>query len=181
MLSSQRFHTGEISRINYVLKTVIEIITNEKNSQHKEINVKYHIRTVRSTIDYIFRSCRLIWCIYPYSLRLAHWHCKHSTISPGSAKESWRKWDKSIYIWAKRNRTLHCRHNGRDGSSNHQPYDCLLNRLFRLRSKKYQSSASLAFVGGIHRWPVNSPHEWPVTRQIFPFDDVIMIIRKECT
>ena len=27
---------------------------------------------------------------------------------------------------------------------------------------------------GIHRWPVNSPHKWPVTRKIFPFDDVIM-------
>ena len=40
--------------------------------------------------------------------------------------------------------------------------------------KKYQSSASLAFVRGIHRWPVNSPHIWPVTRQMFPFDDVIM-------
>ena len=33
---------------------------------------------------------------------------------------------------------------------------------------------SLAFVRGIHRGPVNSPHKWPVTRKIFPFDDVIM-------
>ena len=48
-----------------------------------------------------------------------------------------------------------------------------LNRLLRPRSKKHQSSASLAF--GIHRWPVNSPHKWPVTRKMFPFDDVIMI------
>ena len=39
---------------------------------------------------------------------------------------------------------------------------------------KHQSSASLAFVWGIHRGPVNSPHKWPVTREIFPFDDVIM-------
>ena len=37
--------------------------------------------------------------------------------------------------------------------------------------RKHQSSASLAFVRGIHRRPVNSPHKWPVT---FPFDDVIM-------
>ena len=36
---------------------------------------------------------------------------------------------------------------------------------------KYQSSASLAFVRGIHRWPVNSPHIWPVTPKMFPFDD----------
>ena len=40
--------------------------------------------------------------------------------------------------------------------------------------RKHQSSASLAFVRGIHRWPVNSPHKWTVTRKMFPFDDVIM-------
>ena len=40
--------------------------------------------------------------------------------------------------------------------------------------RKHQSSASLAFVRGIHRLPVNSPHKGPVTRQMFPFDDVIM-------
>ena len=40
--------------------------------------------------------------------------------------------------------------------------------------RKHQSSASLAFVRGIHRGPVNSPHKGPVTRKMFPFDDVIM-------
>ena len=40
--------------------------------------------------------------------------------------------------------------------------------------RKHQSSASLAFVRGIHRWPVNSPHKGPVTRKMFTFDDVIM-------
>ena len=41
--------------------------------------------------------------------------------------------------------------------------------------RKHQSSASLAFVRGIHRGPVNSPHKGPVTRKMFPFDDVIMM------
>ena len=40
--------------------------------------------------------------------------------------------------------------------------------------RKHQSSASLAFVREIHLWPVNSPHKWPVTWKMFPFDDVIM-------
>ena len=40
---------------------------------------------------------------------------------------------------------------------------------------QHQSSASLAFVQGIHRGPVNSPHKWPVTRKMFTFDDVIMV------
>ena len=43
--------------------------------------------------------------------------------------------------------------------------------------RKPQSSASLAFVRGIHWWPVNSQHKWPVTRKIIPFDDVIMMNR----
>ena len=42
--------------------------------------------------------------------------------------------------------------------------------------RKHQSSASLAFVGGIHRSQMNSPHKAPVTRKMFPFDDVIMWI-----
>ena len=39
---------------------------------------------------------------------------------------------------------------------------------------KHQSSKSLAVVRGIHRWSVNSPHKGPVTRKMFPFDDVFM-------
>ena len=42
--------------------------------------------------------------------------------------------------------------------------------------RKHQSSASLAFVRGTHRWPVNSPHKAPVTRKMFPFDDVILFM-----
>ena len=40
--------------------------------------------------------------------------------------------------------------------------------------RKFQSSASLAFVRGNHRGPVNSPHKGPVARKMFQFDDVIM-------
>ena len=42
--------------------------------------------------------------------------------------------------------------------------------------RKYQSSASLAIVRGIPRWPLNSPHKGPVTREVFPLDDAIMEI-----
>ena len=40
--------------------------------------------------------------------------------------------------------------------------------------KGLQSSESLAFVRGIHRWPVGCPHKGLMTRKMFPFDDVIM-------
>ena len=44
----------------------------------------------------------------------------------------------------------------------------------RRRSKKHQSSESLAFVWGIHQWPVHSPHKGPITHKMFLCDDVIM-------
>ena len=43
--------------------------------------------------------------------------------------------------------------------------------------RKHQSSASLAFVRGIHRGPVNSSHKGPVTWKMLPFDDVIMVTK----
>ena len=88
------------------------------------------------------------------------WIENSASILPSSVAVSWLQW----------------RHNERYGVSNHQSLECLFNRLFRRRSKKHQSSASLAFVRGIHRLPVNSPHKWPVTRKMFPFDDVIMLL-----
>ena len=47
--------------------------------------------------------------------------------------------------------------------------------------RKHQSSASLATVQGIHRWPVNSPLKRPVTREMFPFDGVTMFKSREIT
>ena len=46
--------------------------------------------------------------------------------------------------------------------------------------RKHQSSTSLAFVTGIHRSPVYSPHKGPVTWKMFPFDDVIMYDNNYC-
>ena len=76
---------------------------------------------------------------------------------------------------------LKWRHNERDGVSNHQRLDGL-TVFSGTDQRKYQSSVSLAFVRGIHRWPENSPHKGPVTRKMFPFDDVIMYYKtsKRC-
>ena len=71
-------------------------------------------------------------------------------------------------------RTLQWRHNDHDGVSNHQPHGCLLNRLFGRRSKKTSKLHVTGLGAGNSPGPVNSPHKWPVTRKIFPFDDVIM-------
>ena len=89
-------------------------------------------------------------------------------------KDQWGRF--SLLFWPQvqmtvvGNTALRWRHNGRDGVSNHQPHI-----YSDADQRKPQGSTSLAFVWGIHRGPVNSPHKWPVTRKIFPFDDVIMM------
>ena len=70
--------------------------------------------------------------------------------------------------------TLQWLHNGHDGVSNHWRIDCLLNRLFRSRSKKTSKFRITGFCKGNSPGPVNYPHKAAVTRKIFLFDDVIM-------
>ena len=79
-----------------------------------------------------------------------------------------------MLAWIKKDYTLHWRHNGHDSVSNHQPHDCLLNRLLRRRSKKTSKLCVTGLRVGNSPGPVNSPHKWPVTGKMFPFDDVIM-------
>ena len=66
--------------------------------------------------------------------------------------------------------TLHWRHNERDGVSNHQHNDCLLNRLFERRSKKTSKLGVIGLCAG------NSPAtgEFPAQMASNADDDVIM-------
>ena len=70
--------------------------------------------------------------------------------------------------------TLRWRQNGRDSVSNHQPRHCLLSLLFGRRSKKTSKLRVTGLCVGNSPGPVNSPYKGPVTRKMFPFDDVIM-------
>ena len=74
------------------------------------------------------------------------------------------------------NFTLHWRHNERDSIWNHQPHDCLLNRLFRRRSKKISKLCIICLCAGNSTGTGEFPtHIGAVAWKIFPFDDVIMI------
>ena len=77
-------------------------------------------------------------------------------------------------LWKFVHSSLLWRHNGHDNVSNHQPHGCLPNRLFRRRSKKTSKLRVTGLCVGNSPGPVNSPHKGPVTRKMFPFDDVIM-------
>ena len=60
------------------------------------------------------------------------------------------------------------RHNGRDGVSNHQPHDCLINRLFRRRSKNTSKFRFTGLCAGNSPRTGEFPHKWPVSRKMFP-------------
>ena len=70
--------------------------------------------------------------------------------------------------------SLQWRHNEHKGVSNHQPYDCLLNLLFRRRWKITSKLRASGLCEG--NWPVTGefPTQRPVMRKMFPFEDVIM-------
>ena len=100
---------------------------------------------------------------------------KHMTQCCRNSRICWnpmRIWGLCLHRqWA-----LSWRHNGRDSVSNHQPQGCLLNRLLRRRSKKTSKLRVTGLCVGNSPGPVNSPHKGPVTRKMFPFDDVIMVL-----
>ena len=73
--------------------------------------------------------------------------------------------------------SLQWRHNELDGVSNHQRLDCLLNCWFRRKWKKTSKLRVTGLCEGNRRWPLDSPYKGPVTREMFPFDAVIMCNR----
>ena len=74
----------------------------------------------------------------------------------------------------KKNTALQWRNNECDGVSNHQPHDCLLNRSFMRRSKKTSKLHVTGICEGNSPVTGEFPTQGPVTRKMFPFDDVIM-------
>ena len=71
--------------------------------------------------------------------------------------------------------SLQWRHNGLDGVSNHHPHHCLLSHLFGRRLKKTSKLRVTGLCAGNSPVTVNSPHKWPVTRKMFPFDENVSI------
>ena len=69
------------------------------------------------------------------------------------------------------------RHNERYGVPNYQRHDCLLKCLSRCRSKKTSELCVTGLCEG--NWPVTDD-KGPVTRKMFPFDDVIMVAAMRC-
>ena len=106
---------------------------------------------------------------WPFVQPLTHWGLsKMATISLYDIFMHCLKWIASYFPFK-------WRHNRRDGVLNYQPHHCLLNRLFRRRSKKTSKFRVTGLCAVNSPGTGEFPHKWPVTRKMFPFDDVIML------
>ena len=108
---------------------------------------------------------------------LKHWMVHEMQICYRSQSHAVTIDGSTIRIFVRNGITLHWRHHRGNSVQIYQPH---LTVYIGAYQRKHQSSASLAFMQGIHRWPVNSPHNGPVTRKMFPFDDVIMKLQNKC-
>ena len=72
------------------------------------------------------------------------------------------------------NNALQWRHNGHDNVSNHQPHDCLFNRLSRRRSKKTSKLRVTGLCAGNSPGTGEFPDQMASYAKKFPFDDVII-------
>ena len=129
------------------------------NGTHQNAFPVIYYNCYRNMTIYLFSHlslCRDFDCRFISDIILYYFNC---CVTPRTSSPSW---------W---------RHNDHAGVSNHQPHGCLLNRLFRRRSKKTPKLRVTGLCAGNSPGPVNSPHKGPVTRKMFPFDDVIMPYR----
>ena len=127
-----------------------------------------------------------IWQLYRRHRKLSKWQLP---VPPVTIKLSnWRSFvvfcalhrqgdiSATPACWRTSPHPLQWRHNERDGVSNYQPHDCLLKRLFRHRSKKTSKLRVTGLLWGEFtgdRWIPRTKR--PVTRKMFPFDNVIML------
>ena len=75
--------------------------------------------------------------IQTFSVMKVHWNvvCRVETFGSRPRRLNWFAYRVPLNS-DELSSSLQWRHNGRNGVSNHQPHDCLLNRLFNRRSKK---------------------------------------------
>ena len=127
------------------------------------------VNSIASALGYLQTCTKPL--IYSSKYRLTHWGlvnyiCVNQVIILGNNLSPVRH---QAILWTNPG-SLPWRHNERDGVSNHQRLDRLLNRLFRPRLKKTSKLRVTRL------WPVNSSHKGPIERKMFPFDDVIMLL-----
>ena len=106
--------------------------------------------------------------MFAFHIKYPHWKCA-GCLNVFSKKTGFNFFFSGFKYWYLCHITMTSiwNHNGRYGVSNHQPYDCSLNRSFGCRSKETSKLRVTGLCAGNSPGPVNSPHKWPVTRKMF--------------
>ena len=104
------------------------------------------------------KSCKIEWMHHDDFFVFFFWRRMYSRLSRAS------HYQRDILP----GRPLQRRHTEHQGLSNHRQLECFFDHMFWLTSKETLNPALLVFVMGIHRWPEDSPHKWPMTRKAIP-------------
>ena len=134
-------------------ETLAMSLCSRSDTRHdaEEIYIKMNVNICHKRLIFHLRLCVItLWVPIPYS-----W-------------EPRPPWD------VKRSLSLQWRHYGRDGVTNHRRLHCLINRLFKRVSKKTSKLCVTGLCEGNSPVTGEFPAHRPVTRKMFPFDDVIM-------
>ena len=127
----------------------------------------------KKQINSNWKHCFALLLLNCFSWKIiARLSCTVNTmVADGLATQGTKASATRLLIYMQRS-SLRWRHNGRDSITS---LTIVYSTVYSdADQRNHQGSASLAFVWGIHRGPVISPHKWPVTRKMFPFDDVTM-------
>ena len=130
------------------------------------------------SVNDIYHSIHMMWSLFSYSCHITVSCMYTAYLWCNSIQKQYRQlgiaynnilrrfpcFDKYSLQWC---------HNERNGVSNHRRLAYLLISFWGVNQRKHQRSASLAFVRGIHRWPVESPLKGPVTRKMLPFHVIV--------
>ena len=134
------------------------------NAQIMSISWRYHTNTTSSlfVLTWLGHFCSCHVC------------CNHGVCSRSSRTDRWRFWNCEWSHWPEPSARCVRPAIASQITSVSTVYSTVCSGADQ---RKHQSLAPLAFVRGIHRWPADSPHKGPVTRKMFPFDDVIIKTR----
>ena len=112
-----------------------------------------------------------------------HWLVLAPVVSQWRSSVNLHNWNTLEHHWEATGRPLEHTGNALAANSSFSPvaFQCTLGSKFQahwiatgLSLNYHWLRVRVAFVQGLHQWPANSPHKWPVKRKMFPFDDVIM-------
>ena len=150
-----------VSKLLHPTRALLSPYTSHINNEpHQRLNLPdtqqyiYYVLSVSMQVNSmtIFYPC-YVNTLRPQWLSICIWHFHRISFYYPTFTEDGSHGP--LAHWQIINTTLEWRHDDRDGVSNHQRLDCLLNRLFGRRSKKTSKIRVTGICGEIHRWPVN--------------------------